>query len=316
MNKINYDKISINILHYNSYEKTKVCVNSCLKQFGNDIKIIIIDNFSTNNSLQQLKKSFSHIDNILFLENKENYGFAKGNNIGIRYATDLGIKYTFLLNNDTELIGEMLVSDMIGIIKKYSNCAIVAPQIFDVTKDGLVLLKNDSLYLKMLRLFNILPKNTSISKELETISEAQGSAILVNNKFFLDVNGFPEYYYMYGEEGTFSKKILWNDKIILWYKNKNNYVLHHHDKSKNVDEWRKYLMGRNRGLEFYENRDKYPIWRIVYLIFLVKLLCQFKKNYSYLVGMFKARKLYIKKKDYIDFYYDGYIAKERYGSLK
>lgn len=316
MNKINYDKISINILHYNSYEKTKVCVNSCLKQLGNDIKIIIIDNFSTNDSLQQLKKAFGQKDNILFLENKENYGFAKGNNIGIRYAIGMGVKYTFLLNNDTELIGEMLVSDMVDIIKKNSNCAVVAPQIFDVTKNGLVLLKNDSLYLKMLRLFNILPKNSNMSEQLETISEAQGSAILVNNENFLDVNGFPEYYYMYGEEGTFSKKILWNDKVILWYKNKNNYVLHHHDKSKSVDEWRKYLMGRNRGLEFYENRDKYPLWRIVYLVFFLKLLCQCKKNDSYLAGMFKARKLYKKKNHYSECYYDGYMAKDRYRSTK
>ena len=42
--KMNCTLISINILHYNSYEKTKVCVNSCLKQVGNNIKIIIIDN--------------------------------------------------------------------------------------------------------------------------------------------------------------------------------------------------------------------------------------------------------------------------------
>lgn len=72
-------------------------------------------------------------------------------------------------------------------------------------------------------------------------------------------------------------------------------------------------MGRNRGLEFYENRDKYPIWRIVYFIFFVKLLCQFKKNYSYLVGMFKARKLYIKKKDYIDFTMMGILQKKDMG---
>ena len=102
--KMSCTSISINILHYNSYEKTEVCVNSCLKQVGDDIKIIIIDNFSTNDSLEKLKKTFGNIDNVSFLENKENYGFAKGNNIGIKYALEMGIEYTFLLNNDTELI--------------------------------------------------------------------------------------------------------------------------------------------------------------------------------------------------------------------
>ena len=43
---------------------------------------------------------------MIFLEHKENYGFAKGNNLGIKFALGLGIQYTLLLNNDTELIGE------------------------------------------------------------------------------------------------------------------------------------------------------------------------------------------------------------------
>ena len=60
--KMNCTLISINILHYNSYEKTKVCVNSCLKQVGNNIKIIIIDNFSTNDSLEKLKKTFGNTE--------------------------------------------------------------------------------------------------------------------------------------------------------------------------------------------------------------------------------------------------------------
>lgn len=312
--KMSCTSISINILHYNSYEKTEVCVNSCLKQVGDDIKIIIIDNFSTNDSLEKLKKTFGNIDNVSFLENKENYGFAKGNNIGIKYALEMGIEYTFLLNNDTELIGENLVAEMLDVIKKYSNCAVVAPQIYDVTQDGLVLLKNDSSYLKMLRFFKILPRNIIVSEQLESISEAQGSALFVNNKNFLGVKGFPEHYFMYGEEGTFSKKILWNKKILLWYKSKNNYVLHHHDKSKSVDDWRLYLMGRNRGIEFYENHKKRPLWGIVYLAFWMKCAFHYKKNYLYLVGMRKAHKLNVKKSNCEEYYFDGYMAKDRYGS--
>ena len=249
-----------------------------------------------------------------FLENKENYGFAKGNNIGIEYALEMGIEYSFLLNNDTELIGESLVLEMLDIIKRYSDCAVVAPQIYDVTQNGLVLLKNDSFYLKMLRFFKILPRNISVSEQLDSISEAQGSALFVNNKIFLDVKGFPEHYFMYGEEGTFSKKILWNKKILLWYKSSNNYVLHHHDKSKSVDDWRLYLMGRNRGIEYYENHKKRPLWRIVYLTFWVKCIFQYKKNYSYLAGMRKARELSAKKSNCEECYLDGYMAKDRYGS--
>ena len=65
---------------YNSFEKTKICIESCLKQNINNCEIIIIDNNSQNDSLKKLKKYFIN-DNLTFLENNINYGFAEGNNI-------------------------------------------------------------------------------------------------------------------------------------------------------------------------------------------------------------------------------------------
>lgn len=314
--KNNHNNVSINILHYNSYKKTKMCVNSCLNQIGDNIKIIIIDNNSTNDSLVKLKKTYQGIENILFLENNENCGFARGHNLGVKYAFETGIKYSLLLNNDTEVIGRDLVSKMLDIILNFPKCAVVAPRIYDVTKNGLVLINNDSWYLSMLRFFKIIPRKKCISKYLELISEAQGSAIFVNNEVFLEVKGFPEHYFMYGEEGTFSKKILWYGKQIIWFKNEDCYILHHHDKSSVIDGWRLYLMGRNRGLEYYENRDKRVSWRFVYLVFWIKCILQYKKNYQYLQGMKKARKLKSLRNNYNECYLDGYMAKEVYGSKK
>ena len=304
--------MSINILHYNSYEKTKLCVDSCLKQVGNNIKIIIIDNCSSNDSLYRLKREFGSKKNVIFLEHKENYGFAKGNNLGIKFALGLGIQYTLLLNNDTELIGEYLLKEMIDIIKKYPNCAVVAPQIYDVTNKGLVLLENESIYLKMLRLLNVIPKNKMLSTELETLSEAQGSALLVNNNIFCMLKGFPEHYYMYGEESTFSKKILWNNYLIVWYKNQKNYVKHHHDKSGDIDNWRIYLMGRNRVIEFYENYSRRPLWIVAFIAFYLQCLLHYKKNYYYIKGMKNARKLNLKKGNWKQCYLDGYMARDKY----
>lgn len=306
--------VSINILHYNDYEKTKVCVDSCLRQTDKSIRIIIIDNHSNNDSLVKLKKMYTS-ERILFLCNDENYGFAKGNNIGVNFAISNGIKYSFLLNNDTELVGGKLVSEMVRIIKKHTDCAVVAPQIFDVTKAGLKLLRNDSTYLKLLRLFRILPLNNNVTKVIEEVSEAQGAALLVDNQKFKELSGFPEHYYMYGEESTFSKKVLWNGYKILWYKKQDSYVLHHHDKSGKIDPWRLYLMGRNRGLEYYENCNWKFRWMFVYMLFYIKELINYRTNIFYIEGLKKSHLLHKKHVNNDIYYLDGLRARDKYGSI-
>ena len=285
----NRDRVSINILHYNSYEKTKACIASCLRQKNDGIQIVVIDNKSTNDSLSELKNNFSNED-ILFLENDKNYGYAKGNNIGVEFALKHGYRYSLILNNDTELVGDSFVNEMVQVISCNKSCAVVAPAIYDVTQNGLELLKNDSVYHKLLRGFGVLPQNKTISSNLSTVSEAQGSALFVDNELFLQVGGFPEHYFMYGEEGTFAKKVLWNNNLIIWDTNPEVYVLHHHDKSKKVEDWRLYLMGRNRAIEYMENRNKRPInWTLVFILFYIRTYIT--GNKEYLNGMSDGIKL-------------------------
>lgn len=277
------NRVAINVLHYNDYEKTRICVNSCLRYTTDQCVIIIIDNKSTNDSLSRLKEEYSG-KKVLFLENDDNYGYAKGNNIGVKYAAELGCAYCMLLNNDTELIGNTMITDMLDIIENDTNCAIVAPLIYNVEQQGLVLINNDALYLKLLRIAGILPQIHVINVNREELSEAQGSALLVNCNKFITVGGFPEHYFMYGEESTFAKKIQWRNGKIIWYKNKDNYVLHHHDKSVKIDNWRLYLMGRNRAIEYMENKYRKSIrWTLIYNAFFMYMIL--KKQDAYVAGM-------------------------------
>ena len=124
--------------------------------------------------------------------------------------------------------------------------------------------------MELLRFFKVIPRLSNDNKDILCISEAQGSALLVDNELFLSVGGFPEHYFMYGEESTFCKKMQWSGKCIVWTDSKEGYVLHYHDKSKKIDPWRLYLMGRNRTLEYYENRKGKYIWFIPYEIAYLK----------------------------------------------
>lgn len=279
-------KVSINILNYNTYEKSCVCIDSCLKQEGVNYQILLVDNASTDDSFSKLKERYG--DRIVYLQTGKNFGFAGGNNKSIEYCLANGVKYALLLNSDTELKGSALLKELISIVEQNERCAVVSPTIYDVTKAGLLKHTNDYAYNRYLRMCGILPKNNKISDSLETVSEAHGSALLVDCECFKEVGGFPEHYFMYCEESTLAKKILWSQHEILWYKNDINHILHHHDKSKSTDSWREFLMGRNRSIEYHEAYKKHNwSWVIIYNLFKLKMyfLGMKTKNMNYYNGM-------------------------------
>ena len=93
-----HPKITIIILNWNGKNNTLECLKSISKITYQNFKTLIVDNGSTDNSIFQIKNT---CPNIKIIENKENLGFAKGNNIGIKHAIENNSQYILLLNNDT-----------------------------------------------------------------------------------------------------------------------------------------------------------------------------------------------------------------------
>lgn len=123
------------ILNYLAYKDTIECVDSIRENIDfPDKKIVIVDNGSKNNSYAILKDYFCNDNNIILLHSKTNEGFARGNNIGFKYAKDkLKAEFIVMINNDT-IITQKNFCDV--IIKKHDkyNFAVLGPDI--LTKDG------------------------------------------------------------------------------------------------------------------------------------------------------------------------------------
>lgn len=122
MNMSNGTKsIAIIILNYMNYLDTDECIECILKQNYSTYHIIVVDNGSTNDSYAYLKKKYIDNRKISVLKTGKNYGFAKGNNIGIKYAKNKAYaEYIMLLNNDTiikdrDFLNKMIRSDLGGI---------------------------------------------------------------------------------------------------------------------------------------------------------------------------------------------------------
>jgi GT2 family glycosyltransferase len=91
--------VYIIVLNWNNYKDTKRCVLSLQRATYPNLRIIIVDNGSADESGKQLQIEFPQL---LFVMNKSNLGFARGCNEGIREALkDLKCAFVLLLNNDS-----------------------------------------------------------------------------------------------------------------------------------------------------------------------------------------------------------------------
>lgn len=105
MNSTDKSPIVFVVLQYGAFRMTKKCVESVHKCMQGNYYILIVDNASPDDSLEQVKCAFDTDSRVVILESDVNLGFAKGNNIGIRYAMEkLHPEYIVMMNNDTELL--------------------------------------------------------------------------------------------------------------------------------------------------------------------------------------------------------------------
>ncbi len=104
--KMKSPKVSIIILNWNGLEDTVECIESLNKITYPNYEVIVVDNASSGNDVEVLRQRFG--DYIYIIENGRNYGFAEGNNIGMRYVLERGPDYVLLLNNDTTVAPDFL----------------------------------------------------------------------------------------------------------------------------------------------------------------------------------------------------------------
>lgn len=91
-----------------------------LSQSEIPVDVIVVDNASMDGSVEYIERNFP---TVIMLTSEHNLGFAKANNIGIRYALDHGADYVFLLNQDawievntlTELLHTFEDNEQVGV---------------------------------------------------------------------------------------------------------------------------------------------------------------------------------------------------------
>jgi hypothetical protein len=117
-------EVSIIIVNYNVKELLLKCFASVYQYCKTPFEIILIDNNSTDDSLEAVRKCYPET---IIIDNKFNAGFPKANNQGIEIAKG---DYIFLLNPDTELLSDS-ITELIIYLKSNSDVSLIAPRLLN-----------------------------------------------------------------------------------------------------------------------------------------------------------------------------------------
>ena len=115
--------VSIIVLTFNQLEQTQLCLKSIERYTPQPYELILVNNGSTDGTLDYLRKYADDHGNVCIIANKENLGFAAGNNQGLGLANG---NYLLLLNNDT-VVTEGWLGRMLSVFERYLEVGIVGP---------------------------------------------------------------------------------------------------------------------------------------------------------------------------------------------
>lgn len=198
--------LSIVILSYNTKRLTIRCIESISGQYkkqleNGEFEILVVDNASSDGSIESIKSSESikGIKRFQLIENRENYGFSKGNNIGAKHAKG---RYIFFLNSDTTIENGGLAG-MVGFLDTHKNVGVLGGRLVNV--DGTNQVSAGSFYtipkvIAMLLGGKRLGFLRFNPKQLQMVDWVVGASMMVRKDLFEKFGGFDEQFFMYVED--------------------------------------------------------------------------------------------------------------------
>ena len=208
-------QLSIIIVNYNVGYFLEQCLHAVRNALtGIDAEIIVVDNHSTDGSMEWLPPLFP---DIRFIQNHENLGFAKANNQALAVCKG---EYVLFLNPDT-LIPEDALHQCLRYLQHQPKAGAIGVRMLDGLGRFLPESKRSfpsplTSFFKLTGLSAVFPASRIFNRyALGNLSEHEnhvvdvlaGAFMLVKKKLLSDVNGFDESYFLYGEDIDLSYRI-------------------------------------------------------------------------------------------------------------
>ncbi|MEI7620468.1 MAG: glycosyltransferase family 2 protein [Candidatus Falkowbacteria bacterium] len=242
-------KVAIILINYKDYAKKYLseCLEGLREQdYAGHSRLFIVDNASSDESSAYLKEMVPEAEIIC---NKNNDGFAKGNNDAIRMAMALDYDYVILLNMDT-IITKNCVSEMVKAAEADKKIgAVQARLMLHPEKELINSLGNTSHFLGFGYCLGYREKMDEKKMKVANIMYPSGAAVLFPVSALREVGLLDEVFWMYNEDQDLGWRLwLAGYSCILA---PTAVVYHKYEFSKSISKY--YWMDRNRILAIWKN---------------------------------------------------------------
>jgi len=201
--------LAIIIVSYNTLKLLDNCLASIYKaQHPNGgLEVVVVDNNSRDGSVAMVKKKYPKVK---LVASKENLGFAKGNNVGVKKTNS---KYLLFLNSDTVINKSSLVKPL-KYLQRYPGVGALTIKL--ILADGTTDYDNRrgfptpwNTFCRLFGLSKIFPNSLYFNsyhlgfKEIEhptTVPVIAGSYLMISSKLFDQIGRWDEDYFFYGED--------------------------------------------------------------------------------------------------------------------
>jgi GT2 family glycosyltransferase len=204
-------KNGIVILNYNDWENTSLMLDD-IKNYQVLDYIIVVDNKSTDDSIEKLKKYENN--KIKIVEASENKGYAAGNNVGIKYLIDNYDVDNIIISNPDIIVREEDIAALIKDLER-KDIALIAPVIKEPNgiSRGWHLPTFASELVSNIPYFHYLENKMLAYKEedyknnLTEVEVVKGCFFIIKKDVFEAINFFDENTFLYYEEIIMGKKL-------------------------------------------------------------------------------------------------------------
>jgi GT2 family glycosyltransferase len=213
--------VSIIILNYNGKRNLETCLTSVMQSQFKELEIILVDNNSTDGSVDFVR---THFPNVKVIENNKNVGFAEGNNIGAKNS--LGA-YLIFLNNDTKVTAQW-VERMVESVQSDPTVGICGCKVLLLDKPDTIDVVGgfacDKFGTGLNAIGHLEVDNHQYDSKKEVFSIV-GASLLIRRDLFRKIGGFDAAYFLLGEDIDLSwrarllgYKVIVNPLAVIYHK--------------------------------------------------------------------------------------------------
>ncbi len=269
------------VLTYNEADDTIACVRSLLADNYPNLRVVIVDNGSTDGGLERIRRAFPAIE---VIQRARNGGYASGNNAGIRFALRRQSDYVLISNSDV-VVQKGFLTPLVDVAERAHDVGVVIGTIRYQANPEEIYYAAGKFSRLLCTGMNRTRRSSSAAQQDKTldVTFVNGALLLFRKTVFETLGLFDERFFLYFDDLEFSRRYATRYRLVYTPK---SIVFH---KSGAGKGWKSYT----ESYLYYNTRNRYwvfasdPGWYRIY-VSIFNILNAMAKTAVLVTNLFSA----------------------------